>query len=550
MKYSIPTLTPEQRRQLYRQVADASVPSRSFYLLVLLSTAIATYGLLANSTAVVIGAMLVAPLMGPIFGIGLALSSGRQGLLWKAAVSEVAGVALAVVLAMLIGLVPLRPEFGSEILARTQPTLYDLLVAIAAGLAGAYALVNVKISPALPGVAIATALVPPLATCGLCLSAGRWKLAMGAFLLFLANFLAIELVAAIVFTLSGMNRGHEEGLRAIPKFARRLGWTSLLLIPVGVFMTQTLVGIVSEQRLAHAVDAMLAEQVRASTGARLSEVHLDHRGNTLEVVAAVLTPQAFDPPQVARIEDALRAGVDSRIHLILRSLISKDADRSGPVFLTESERQQLSETAEQSNFLREASQVLSEQLQAVPGARLADLRREPTVEGGAPTVTAVVRTPTAISPDQVAQMEGTLRGRLLAPARLIVRSVLTRDADAVRYLYEVTEAPKPLPESEQRLRQRLETALNSQLAGQIAGAHLIELQIDRQKGRLLLLAVARTPLNFAPEQVQAVEAALRKYVAPHIDLTVRSVVGTDTTPGGYHSDRSMSFGSPTTIGPS
>ena len=141
----------EQRRVIYQKITDLSSPSPSFHLMVCLSTIIAAFGLLSNSVAVVIGAMLVAPLMGPIFGIALSLSTGNSSLLRRALVAEIIGIMMAVGLSYIIGLVPIRPDFGSEILARTQPTIYDIIVALASGLAGAYALVDEKISPALPG---------------------------------------------------------------------------------------------------------------------------------------------------------------------------------------------------------------------------------------------------------------------------------------------------------------------------------------------------------------------------------------------------------------
>lgn len=178
---SILTLTAETRSTVIRDVTDDAVPRSSFYVLVLLSTAIASYGLLANSTAVVIGAMLIAPLMGPIYGIALGLLREDRRLFFAAMLSEAIGIVLAVGLAFLIGSLPLRPDFGSEIMVRTRPNLYDLVVAIVAGVAGAYARSSERISPTLPGVAIATALVPPLAVCGLCLSDARWDAAFKPF---------------------------------------------------------------------------------------------------------------------------------------------------------------------------------------------------------------------------------------------------------------------------------------------------------------------------------------------------------------------------------
>ncbi len=536
-------LEGEEREQVYQGLVDLASPNRSFYLLVLLSTSIAAFGLLANSTAVVIGAMLIAPLMGPIFGIALALCTGERRLLGRAGMAEVLGVLLALGLGFLIGRLPLRPEFGSEILGRTQPTIYDVLIAILSGLAGAYALTNRKISPAMPGVAIATALVPPLATSGLCLSAGEWQMAWGAFLLFFANFLAIEIAAALVFTLAGLAEVPQPGISLYAWVFQRFRLSLLLLVVVSGFMTESLVRIISNRRVTAAIERNLDQQVQAIAGAHLSEVRMLRGATGLDVIAAVLTPQAFEPEQVLQMEENLRDRVDPRIHLVVRSLISRDADRTGPVFITDSERRRREEAQAQTAFLTQATRTIQDELRGLPGAQLADLRRDPPSDGGAEEgMTALVRTPTAISPADVARIQEALRRETGLRIRLVIRSILTRDADADRYLYEpVKEAPR-LSDRELRRRKRLEAALDNQLRLQVDGAYLAELQLEERGNRLFVLATARTPSQLQPRQVEILQETLRKYVHPRIDLVVRSLLGTDTTATG-HTRRLRSPGS-------
>ena len=137
---------------------------------------------MANSPAVVIGAMLVSPLMTPIFGTALGMIRGDGSLFGRAVRAEIGGILLAIAFGALFGTLPLATEVTPEMLSRTTPTLLDLLVAVFAGLAGTLAVVDERISPALPGVAISTAIVPPLSTCGLCLAVGAFKGAYGAFL--------------------------------------------------------------------------------------------------------------------------------------------------------------------------------------------------------------------------------------------------------------------------------------------------------------------------------------------------------------------------------
>lgn len=174
-----------------------------FYTLLSLAVAIASFGLLADSTAVVIGAMLVAPLMTPIqaAAASLVMGWGRRQLYTVSLVGT--GAIWAIALGYFFAfLTPDRAVLPNEVLARTSPTLLDLAVALAAGAAGAYTLVR-KESSAIPGVAVAVALVPPLATVGITLEAGQSDLAARALLLFATNLFAIIAAAAIVLLIVG-----------------------------------------------------------------------------------------------------------------------------------------------------------------------------------------------------------------------------------------------------------------------------------------------------------------------------------------------------------
>jgi len=178
-----------------------------FWTLLVLSVIIATLGVLADSTAVVIGAMLVAPLMTPIMGLSAAIVNGWMRRVAASFATVVGGVAVAIAVAWVVTvwtpqLVPLSTN--SQILSRVNPTLIDLLIAVAAGAAGAYATVDRRVSSSITGVAIAVALVPPLGVVGIMLQAGSWEDALGAFLLFATNLVSIILVGALVFLVTGL----------------------------------------------------------------------------------------------------------------------------------------------------------------------------------------------------------------------------------------------------------------------------------------------------------------------------------------------------------
>lgn len=175
----------------------------AFIVMLLLAGGVATFGLSQDSAATVIGSMIIAPLGAPIVGLGasLALAWPRQSLKMFGVV--VGGAAAVVLAAVILGLFLPDGTPTAQILARTNPDLRDLGVAVLAGAAGAYTQTRPSLSSSLVGVAIAVALVPPLAAVGLMLEEGRWGLAKGAFTLFAANLVGITLAVAVVLLLTG-----------------------------------------------------------------------------------------------------------------------------------------------------------------------------------------------------------------------------------------------------------------------------------------------------------------------------------------------------------
>lgn len=205
-------LEREERLELVRRLESGSRWRAEFMAMLSLAAAIAAVGLLQSSPAVVIGAMLVAPLMTPMLGAGLGIAQGNPQLARRAAAAIVRGTVLAIVIAAAFGAlggggVELTPELA----ARTAPTLGDLLVATLSGVAAAYAIARPELGEALPGVAIAAALVPPLATIGITLAGGAFDAARGAALLYATNLVAIVLAAAVVFRVVGMRPTPDAG---------------------------------------------------------------------------------------------------------------------------------------------------------------------------------------------------------------------------------------------------------------------------------------------------------------------------------------------------
>lgn len=202
-----PDYLPEIANKLYFEGDLALRKLTSYAVLLLLATVISTYGVTSDSTATVIGAMLVAPLMTPIMGTTLALVMGDERLairsLLLVIISVTAVIGLAILLSFPIGF--MNYTENGEISSRVEPGLSAMAVALAAGAAGAFATSRRSIGDSLPGVAVSIALVPPLSVVGIALSDGQFDDAFGAFLLFFTNFLAIILAGGVVFWVSGAN---------------------------------------------------------------------------------------------------------------------------------------------------------------------------------------------------------------------------------------------------------------------------------------------------------------------------------------------------------
>jgi uncharacterized hydrophobic protein (TIGR00271 family) len=240
------TISPERRAEVRILLRNASLPGFDFFLLVVLSCVIATSGLLMNSPATIIGAMLVAPLMSPIIGLGLGSITGDSFLMKNATSALGKGAFLAILISFLLTwgnrfmpFIVLQVDLPAEVIARTHPSPIDLTVALAGGLAAAYALAQPHLSAALPGVAIATALMPPLCTVGIGLALGRWDVAGGALLLFVTNAVTITFSAMLVFFALGFNPKPVNGANRVPgSLLASALFTSVLFIPLTYFSVQ------------------------------------------------------------------------------------------------------------------------------------------------------------------------------------------------------------------------------------------------------------------------------------------------------------------------
>ncbi|MCW2286772.1 putative hydrophobic protein (TIGR00271 family) [Rhodoblastus acidophilus] len=312
--------------------ASGATLSVSYFVLNAAATLIAGYGLLANSEAVIIGAMLIAMLYGPILAIGLALAELDASLLARALISEIAGVAWVLAIGILIGLVHWKIPLSDQLLARTKPNLLDLMIALVGGAAGAYASASPRISGAIVGVAIATALCPPLTACGILIARGYPTLAAGAALLFFTNLVAIATAAMATFLVLGHRARLAKNSSLLTLAARSV--PLLLLVLLGFYLIDALHRSVEEVSLRNSVLAAIESGLKNTPGAHVVEVRLENEDGRRVAFVVVRAPATFTAEMVARLDDEIDRAVGRNLSLHLRTLLVEEMTREGPAFQT------------------------------------------------------------------------------------------------------------------------------------------------------------------------------------------------------------------------
>ena len=282
-----------------------ALPSKMYFIMNILSAIIASYGLVTNSAAVVIGAMLVAMMLGPITGIALAIIDHRMPLLRKSLVTVLLGISLVVLVGFIVGWLHKDQPLTVEILSRTQPTSMDLMIALAGGTAGAYAMVSPHLSVAVVGVAVATALVPPLAASGILFANGEMQMGLGALLLALTNIIAIQFTNALVLWLLGFRRLVDDDYKSKTylTFLRRNAVTLLLLGGLGTYLSINLQTSAKQQGFENNVKETINSYF-SDKGNVLTNTQFD-KSDTNQVVRAVIrgetTPSSYDVRQIEAI---------------------------------------------------------------------------------------------------------------------------------------------------------------------------------------------------------------------------------------------------------
>lgn len=335
---------------LYFEGPDRPAKITSYVVMLLLSVAIASLAVLQDSTAVIIGAMLVAPLMTPIMGCAAGIVSGWRNRALNSfgvvAASVVAAIGLAWILASwLPAMVPLG--VNSQVLSRSSPTLLDMVIALAAGAAGAYATIDDRVSSSMTGVAVAVALVPPLGVVGIALQAGQFHAAFGAFLLFATNLVSIILASMAVFVLIGFSPVKKvlEDRKSIADLISIVAVATLLImVPLGL----TGKGVLKNFDRSHRAQRQVVAWLGGDSGLQLIRVTIQG-----EQINVLLSGNGKVPP-MADLEKTLTQRFDAPVRVTVEhfpSVVITSADQE-----SSSDQESGLEPGEENDFPDEAEQ--------------------------------------------------------------------------------------------------------------------------------------------------------------------------------------------------
>jgi len=307
----LPALTLQEQAEVQKAIRRGSQPSPDFYVTLTLAAALAALGLLMNDPAIIIGAMIVAPLITAIIGIGLSIVLGDLRFFWRATATTLRGIVLAVLMGFIVGRIVPGAEVTHQIVALSSPSILHLAVALTAGTAAAYATSRKEISAALAGVAVAASLTPPLVNIGIGLAFGSSSIAGRAGLIFLANLVAIVATSGLVFLWMGFRPEPGDHDRAA---TQRRGFSTfgvllvLITIPLAIFTRQSIRNVQFER----SIDAAIRTEVQEIPGGEV--VSWDYARTEMDTLNLDLTIRVATTVSYGEARD-LQERIATRIEL-------------------------------------------------------------------------------------------------------------------------------------------------------------------------------------------------------------------------------------------
>ncbi len=304
-----------------KTVHDEVEISAGYFLILSIANLIALCGLIMNSSPVIIGAMLISPLMGPILSFGFAFVTGDRGI-WRSSVKKISvSVVLTILVAAIATYISPLKDLTAEIISRTKPNLYDLIIAFLAGVAGAGAICTRRnYLTIVPGVAIATAVIPPLSVAGFGAGTGNFTVFFGGFFLFFTNFVAIIISTCAVFSFYGFRPAiflREE----LSKLKKRFAFLTGVLLLISVPLVYTLHRTISEVRLRASIRDSLRHELDREKRSRLATFsYAEQKGTPLRINAIVNTVSYFRENEIREVEKNIADSLRHKVVLDLEQI--------------------------------------------------------------------------------------------------------------------------------------------------------------------------------------------------------------------------------------
>lgn len=301
-------ITDTRKAIVRNDLLESSAPREEFYALILFACAIATFGLIANSEVVAIGSQLIDPLMSPILGLAIAADSGLQRMFRLSMRSILWGIVISVILSSLLTFLFYRLPFGPNaiipdtVISRTSATLLDLGIALVGGSAAAYAMAHPRLENAIPGVAIATALMPPLCTIGFGIAFIDTGIMLGAVLQFLTNLTAILFAGIMTFKLLGFNpllRHEQEDV------SRRTAASLFVVLFISVLLALFSWNTVNDARIFDRVRDTIISETEPYADIELIDLTILKDGQIRRITTTIRTTDELSETEAGVIQDRL-----------------------------------------------------------------------------------------------------------------------------------------------------------------------------------------------------------------------------------------------------
>ena len=316
-------ITETRKAIVLNDLVDAASPGNDFFIMILFSSAIATLGLIADLSVVTIGAQLIDPLMSPILGLAIASLSGLNRMFNRSFIAIIKGAGVAISLSALISFIAYRLPYSiqasipHEVMVRTATSPFDLGIAIVGGAAAAYALAHPRLDAALPGVAIATALMPPLCTIGFGVAFQSTFIILGAALQFFTNFVAITFSAIVTFALLGFSPNKVKNSKNLSRSVVVAATMMLVIaIPLAILSWNT----ISAARLNNRANTVIMENLPTSVQPQIVDLVITSVGNKKNLIVTLRMVRELTPSEALLLRNALADQVGNPITLQIVTL--------------------------------------------------------------------------------------------------------------------------------------------------------------------------------------------------------------------------------------